>query len=404
MKKDIVIIGAGASGLICASHIDTNKYNIILIEKNQKLARKILISGNGKCNITNENISIKNYHSSNIEFAKNILNRFTKDQTIKFFEKLGLPLYVGKDGQMFPMSNQASTVVEYLENYVKSLGVKIRYECSVENINKQNDKFIIKTDSGDVQADKVIISTGGKSMQKLGTIGDGYNFAKSLGHTIIDTKPALVQLTSDSKYLKKLSGVKHYSNITLISNNEKLKSLSGDVLFANYGLSGLSILDISRDTIEELSNYAYVQISIDLFKDYSNDKLKALLAKCFKTSVNDIVTALGGVINKKLASVIIEELKMDSTKQASLVNTKEINKIVYLLKNFKFDITGDKGFDTAEVTTGGVNVDEIDSKTLESKIVKDLYFCGEVLDVDGDRGGYNFQWAWSSGFVAGQHA
>ena len=399
MKKDIVIIGAGASALICASFIDQSKYNVSILEKNTKAGRKILISGNGKCNITNENIHIENFYSSNISFVGNILKKFTKDDTVKFFEKLGLPLYVGKDGQMFPLSNQSSSVVEYLENFVLNLGVKIIYEFGVQTITKEADKFIISSANGDIKADKVIIATGGKSMSKLGTTGDGYTIAQSFSHTIIEPKPALVQLLSESKYLSKLSGVKHYSNITLISNNEKLSTQKGDVLFTNYGLSGLAILDISRDVIEELSNYAYVQISIDLFRDYSNEKLKNLLQKCFKNSINDPITALGGVINKKISSVVIEELKIDTNKLASELNTKEINKIVYLLKNFRFDITGDKGFDTAEVTTGGVCVDEIDKDTLESKKVKDLYFCGEVLDVDGDRGGYNFQWAWSSGVV-----
>ncbi len=400
MKKELVIIGAGAAGLIAAAFA-AKKYKVTILEKNSKIAKKILVSGNGKCNITNANLDIKRFHSSNLDFVNNIFKKFTKQDTVSFFENLGLPLYIGKDGQMFPLSNQASSVVEFLYNYIKSLGVEIITEYNVTKIEKDQNGFLLKSKNGDITANKLIIATGGKSMSKLGSSGDGFEFAASFGHTIIKPNPALVQLKSDFQYLKKLSGVKHFSKVTLISNNQKLQEIKGDVLFTDYGLSGLAILDISRDVISRMEQFEYIELSIDLFPDISSEKLKGMFQNSFKNSKNDLPTALSGFINKKLAQVILDITKLDKNKFASQLNTKELNRLIYQLKNLRLSIDGNRGFEYAEVTSGGVSLDEL-NESLESKLVKELYFCGEVLDVDGDRGGFNFQWAWSSGAVVGK--
>ena len=399
MKKELVIIGAGAAGLIAASFA-AKRYKVTILEKNSKIAKKILVSGNGKCNITNDNIDINRFHSSHIELVQKILKKFTNQDTVSFFENLGLPLYIGKDGQMFPLSNQASSVVEFLYNYIKSLGVEIITEYNVTKIEKDKNNFLLKSENGDLICDKLIIATGGKSMSKLGSSGDGFEFAASFGHTIIKPNPALVQLNSDFKYLKKLSGVKHFSKVTLISNNQKLQEIKGDVLFTDYGLSGLAVLDLSRDVISRMEQFEYIELLIDLFPNISNEKLKGMFQNSFKNSVNDLATALSGFINKKLAQVVVDILKLDK-KIACELNTKELNRLIYQLKNLRLSIEGNRGFEYSEVTSGGITLDEL-NENLESKLVKDLYFCGEVLDVDGDRGGFNFQWAWSSGAVVGK--
>jgi predicted Rossmann fold flavoprotein len=397
-QKSVAIIGGGASGLLssilCALY--GTKLKVTLFEQNSKCGKKILVSGNGKCNITNANASYKNYHNyqSNTKFVKQALKEFGFNEFKDFVSKIGLLLNTKEDGKTYPISLEAKNVVSILTNYAISLGVEIKLKhkvSSVKNLfNKQKYNF-------------VIVATGSNSAVHLGGCDDGYKFAKEFNHTIKPTYPALVQLHSPSKIIKKLSGTKIYSNITLIIDNKNIQTISGDVLFTNYGLSGLSILDISQKASFALhSKYnKKIEILIDLLPYHKIKKLNEHI-KNIANNQKDflILDILYGLIANKIANGVLEFLNINKETKAYKLKDNEIAKIVQTLKAWKFEINDTHGFRHCEVSGGGVNIDEIYNKTMQSKKKENLYFCGEVLDVVGDRGGYNFAFAWGSAYLA----
>jgi predicted Rossmann fold flavoprotein len=381
-KHNIAVIGGGASSMIASIIASQNGHNITIFEKNNKLGKKILATGNGRCNITNNNPILENYHSQNINIVQNILDKFTLQDTIKFFESIGLLICEGeKSNRLYPMSFQASSVVELLEKKLQDLKVNIKLSSHITKISYTNDKYnLTVNDTLEYSFDKIIIATGSQAHPKLGGCKDGYIFAKQFKHNIITTSPTLVQLISDFKYLNQLAGVKFNGTASLFINKQKITQSTGDILFTKYGLSGSSILEISREVDINLKKNNFVEVQLDLLPSFSKSKLDTLLS-------NNI--QLNGILNKKLSSFLIDT---SQNNQKKIINT---------IKNMKLTITNTKGFDFAEVSTGGVDTLQINQNTLESTIQKNLYFCGEVLDVDGDCGGFNLQWAWSSGYIAG---
>ena len=393
----MIIIGGGAAGLIAAITCARVGLNVLLLEQNSKVGKKILVSGNGKCNISNRYISTNRFHGENPDFIQEVLADHDFDVVQKFFTSIGLELIEGKEGKMFPMSLQASSVVELLEYEAKRVGVEILCECVATSISKEADLFTVETSQGTKTCKRLLISSGSPAAPQLGGSNAGYAFATKMGHTLIPRHPSLVQLCSEETWVKACAGVKIAGIAKLYANGEYITEKKGDLLFTNYGISGLAILDLSREVSTRLANYDYCELSLDLMPELSKEKLtNLLLNRIKKESEKPITLWLQGILNKKLIHIILEQSKCKAKTENEL-NRKEVGKLVYAIKNLKLSINDTKGFKGAEVATGGINTTEIDPQTMESKIVPNLYFAGEILDVDGDRGGFNFHFAWVSG-------
>ena len=393
----MIIIGAGATGLCAAITVARAGRKVTLLEQNSKIGKKILVSGNGKCNIGNRYIDHKRFHSQDPKFIEEVLNGYDYKSIEGFFTSIGLELIEGKEGKMFPMSLQSSTVVELLEYEAKRVGVQIICDCAVASISKEDDIFIVETVQGIKTCEKLLLASGSPAAPQLGGSNSGYAFATKMGHTLIPRHPSLVQLCSEENWVKGASGVKIAGLAQLYANGEYITEKKGDLLFTNYGISGLAILDLSREVSTRLANFDYCELSLDLMPELSKEKLASLLLKRIqKESKKPIGLWLQGVMNKKLINIILEQSKCKVNVENEL-NRKEINKIVHTIKNLKLSINDTKGFQGAEVATGGINTTEVNPKTMESKLVPNLFFAGEILDVDGDRGGFNFHFAWVTG-------
>ena len=401
---DMIVIGAGAAGLIASITAARAGHKVMLLEQNNKIGKKILVSGNGQCNIDNKYINLNRFHSQNPAFIEAVLEGYDFKVVEKFFTSIGLEVIEGKEGKMFPMSLQASSVVELLEYEAKKVGVEILCDCTVTYLNKEADTFTVETSQGTKRCKKLLLASGSPAAPQLGGSNSGYAFASKMGHTLIPRHPSLVQLCSEEKWVKACAGVKVAGIAQLYANGEQITEKKGDLLFTNYGISGLAILDLSREVSTRLANYDYCELNLDLIPELSKEKLTNLLLNRLNEGSNKpLTTWLQGVLNKKLIHIILEQSKCKAKLESEL-NRKEVGKLVYAIKNLKLSINDTKGFKGAEVATGGINTTEVNPQTMESKLVPDLYFAGEILDVDGDRGGFNFHFAWVSGLRAGNNS
>jgi len=398
---DIAIIGAGASGLVSAIVSARRGKKVLILEKNSKIGKKLLATGNGRCNITNIRPTPDRFYSQNPKFIQSVLDGYNYQSIKQFFKSIGLELIEAKEGRVFPMSLQASSVVDILAYESEQLGVKILCDNRVEDINYNKSIYTIKYTNGKATSKNLIIATGHKSAPQLGGVDDGVLFAKKFGHKIVRGFPSLVQLTSSMPNLKALAGVRVDSKVILYQKDKKIEK-RGDILFTSYGISGLAILDISRFVLEELFISSFVKLHIDLMPKMSSEQLIAIMRKSLrKRSQKPIYMWLQGFINKKLIQAILKPLKYEKLLEKD-ITIVEIEKIVSRIKSFEFIVNGSRGYKGAEVATGGVDTTQINPKTMESQIQKGLYLTGEVLDIDGDRGGFNLHFAWVSGIRAGE--
>lgn len=402
MKDKILVIGAGASGMISAIAAKRNGGDVILLERNDRVGKKILATGNGRCNYTNINLSDLNYHGNNSKFVLSAINSFNVDMTINFFERLGITPFIEEGGKVFPMSLQSSSVLDVLRLEIENLGIKVKLDSKVISIEK-NKNFIVKLENGDkIYAGKIILATGGMAMPSSGSDGSGYDLIRDLGHTITDLFPGLVQLKLEGNIFKNLKGVKFPGRAALLSKGKILHEDFGDILFTDYGISGPPILQISRKAIEYLNNKRDVKLRVTIIDNKTKEELKNYLENRFIYMENrTIEESLIGLVNKRLIGSVLKEINIKKAKKTSEISKGEIAKIAEILTDWQFNIIGSKGWKDAQVTAGGVMTSEVDSKTMESKICKNLYITGELLDIDGDCGGFNLQWAWSSGYIAG---
>lgn len=385
----IAIIGAGASGLFSSILLSSRNFEVTIFEKNNKVGKKLLATGNGRCNITNQKISLSNFYSnSNISLIKNHIEDFDYAYCKKFFNDIGIEFKLGQNGRVYPLSLTSSTVVDILEYESLKHGTKIELNAEITDIKYAKNQFILNNSQ---KFDKLIIASGSIAMPKLGSSESGYQFAQKFRHKIIKPVPSLVQLVSDNKNLDVVSGVKIEAEI----DNKR-----GDFLFTKYGVSGSLILDISRKISKKLQSSKNVKLSVDTMPDFSHEQLQDLLSRRVKSLKDkEINIWLDGIMNKKLAKYIIMNANLSSSvKYAKFLSDKDINKIVATIKKLEFNIIDTKGFETCEVCAGGVELSDINLYNMESKNQKNLFFIGEVLDVDGDCGGYNLHWAWSSAY------
>ena len=408
MHHDLIIVGGGASGLVAAITAKDFGIDVAIVEGTDRVGKKILTTGNGRCNISNNCIKppFINYHSSNSDFHFTALDKLSLEDTKNFFLSLGLPIVALPTGKLYPQSLQASSVVDILKMAIEDRNIPLYTNCKIKNIHK-GKIFKLSTSNEEYKlftANKVILACGGKTAPKTGSDGTGYNIAKSLGHSITSLVPGIVQLKLDYPHLKALSGVKFDGYVTLIINDEVVKKDFGEILFTDYGISGPPILQISALASQSTFVKKQTEVVVDLLPSYSKDELQDFLECHFAVlSHRPIINALVGVIHKKIIPILLKECGITILQMPCYeLSWKEKMKLVNTLKSWKFICTGTNDFNQAQVTVGGVNTKDVDCDTLESKLVPNLYFCGEILDVHGDCGGFNLQWAWSSGYTVAQ--
>lgn len=400
MKK-VAIIGAGASGLLCAIFCARASLQVEIFEQNEKCAKKILVSGNGRCNITNKNISLNDFFSDNPLFVEDAIKNFGFEEFEKFALEIGLILDVKDDGRAYPLSNEAKSVAMLLQESAKKLGVVFHTSTKVTDIStKEENNFTLHTDEKSYKSfNSVVIATGSEAASHLGGNDDGHIFAKKFLHNIIATYPSLVQFHLNSDIHTKMSGSKVNGEVTLLINHKKDSSCKGDILFTNYGVSGFAILDVSQRASVALMNYESVHISINLLPKFNAQKLSSHIASFAQTMPEySILNILSGLIPIKIAQTLLPNIDIPLDAKAKDIHTKLSKKIANTILNWRFEVEDTHGFRHAEVSGGGVDTLEINPKTMESLKQNNLYFCGEVLDVLGRRGGYNFAFAWASGY------
>ena len=403
MKTEIAVIGGGASGLMAAITAKKSGKEVIILERKDRILKKVLITGNGRCNITNVNANISNYFGKNISSVENILNRFTPQDTMDFFYGLGIVCNEENRGKVYPLSGQASSVVDALRFEAEKLGIKIETEFYVRKIEKDGFKFkIYSEERKKIEAGRVIIAAGGQSYPELGSNGSGFELAKELGHSVTKLSPSIVQLKTEKNQVKGLQGIKTDVAVTAYGDNKKICTYDGELLFTDYGISGNVVFNISF----VMPLYKDVEFEIDFMEKFDYNELYEMLKERKKIMSHlTMENYFNGMINKKLGQFLSKVSGIEKlSKPVKDLSDSDIRKLCTVLKKYRVKILETTGFKNAQVTAGGVSLDEVNTETLESKIVKGLYFSGEVLDVYGECGGFNLQWAWASGYIAGENA
>ena len=398
---NIVIVGGGASGMTAAITAAEKGAKVTIIEHNDRLGKKILSTGNGRCNFTNLRMESDCFRGASPEFVETVLAQFTHEDAISFFENLGV-LAKEKSGCVYPYSEQASAVLDVLRFKIEQLGVRVRCEEAVEDIFCK-DQFVIKTNRGKYEADRLILACGGKAAPTTGSDGSGYVLAKAFGHRLKPTVPALVQLCGDDGIFHSVAGVRCDAKVTLFVDEKEVASDRGELQLTEYGVSGIPVFQISRNVA--LYEKKQPVVSLNFLPDFSDKQLfYYLLQRAVNQSWKTMEQFLIGMFPKKLAHGLLRKAGLSVMTKAEACSASAWKGLAELIMDYRVPITGTKGFEHAQVTAGGVDTEEIHGKTLESKLMKHLYFAGELLDVDGICGGYNLQWAWASGHVAGIHA
>ena len=395
----IIVIGSGASGLTAAIKAKSNNNEVIILEKNNKVGKKILVTGNGKCNYYNDDFSKLHYHSTNKEIISNLINDTNQKKITTYFNELGLIPYI-KDGYYYPHSNQAITVLNALTKKITDLNIKVYTNTKVINITKEN-KFIIKTNNGEFIADKVIVATGSYAYYKDEI--NSYNLLKKLNHKIIKPLPALVQLKTNNSICKKWAGVRVKGAIKLIIDNNEIREEKGELMLTSYGVSGICAMQLSGEIAKNIDKNKKVYLIINFIEDIATTKeeLKKYLDNYNKNKDYKVNEILDNLLNYKLGNCLCDSI---SDLYYNNLSNKELDKLLSNLIEFKIEITATNSFKEAQTCTGGIPLEEINPQTMESLKVKDLYITGEVLDITGDCGGYNLAFAWLSGLLAGSDA
>lgn len=405
----ILVVGGGAAGMMAAVTAARNGKKVRLIEKNEKLGKKLFITGKGRCNITNA-ADIEDLFSavvSNPKFLYSSFYSMTNDQVIDFFEELGVKTKVERGGRVFPESDHSSDVIRALEQEMKRLGIEIRLRTEAEEILAEDGRVTgVRLYSGkELHADAVIIATGGISYPSTGSTGDGYRFARECGHKVTDLSPALVPMEVKEWYARELMGLSLRNvEIRITDGKKKLYEEFGEMLFTHYGVTGPVILSASSIVGKKLKEHP-LTLHIDLKPALTEEQLDKRMLREFEANHNrQFKNAVDSLFPSKLKPVIVELSGIQEDKKVNEVTKEERLHFVRLIKDFSMTLTGMRGYNEAIITKGGVSVKEIDPGTMESKLVNGLYFAGEVLDLDAVTGGYNLQIAWSTGYLAGLNA
>lgn len=405
--RDIIIIGGGASGLVAAIYASKSGRKVTILEKNKTCGKKILITGNGKCNYWNDDQSLVHYHSNNIEIFKSILTKENQQKILQLFNSLGIIPRI-KDGYYYPYSNQATSIQTALIKECELNKVEIIYETEVLSITKENNSYKINTSNGTYKGNKVILSTGSFACPKTGSDGLGYKILTSLGHSLITPLPALVQLKANAPYLKEWHGIRSDVSVSLIENNKIITTQIGEIQLTDYGVSGICIFCLSGQVSRGLFKNKKEQIAINFLQPFNitnNEEFINWMNERNKQVKNRTVSdLLDGLLNYKLINLILKLSKIDRNNHWNNLSIEEKYLLGTKLTNFILDITGTNSFDQSQTCTGGIPLIEINPHTMESLYNQGLYITGELLDVDGDCGGYNLTNAWITGYLAGKDA
>ncbi len=400
----VIVIGGGASGLIAAIHAAKVGNEVLLIEKNNKLGKKLLITGNGKCNYWNEDISINHYNSNNINILEKIITKSNQNKVLSFFDSIGIIPYI-KNGYYYPLSNQSITIEKTLEKECKLQKINILYEEEVLSIEKENNKFIINTNNNTYIGDKIILSTGSFAAPKTGSDGLGYQIAKTLGHTIIEPLPALTSLICKYNFLKDWAGIRTNAELLLYEDNQLIKKSCGELQLTNYGISGICTFNLSSIISRGLANNKkesiYINFLYPLKISSYKDFIDWMTNRTTITKNRSIQENLDGILNYKLVNIILNLSKINNTDTWNNISTSKKELLGNLLTNFKLSIINTNTYDSSQTCTGGIPLTEINPNNMESLKCKNFYITGELLDTDGECGGYNLAFAFITGYLAG---
>lgn len=411
----IGVIGGGAAGMMAAITAAQEGAKVTLLEGGERVGKKILATGNGKCNLSNRSLSARDYYGAKTNWIEECLARFGTLDSIRFFEGIGL-LIKDKNGYLYPMSEQASSVLDVLRTRLRTAGVELVTQAKVTEIRPgKGGNFQVLAGEHTYRFDRVILACGSKAAPKTGSDGSGYTLAQKLGHRIIPVIPALVQLKCRESYLKEVAGVRAEALVRITAGDKRIEE-RGELQLTDYGISGIPVFQLSREVNYILSGYhktktvsvgsdnAEIAVRIDLLPEYDAKALDALFAdRMAQTTDQSVEEFFTGILNKKLMLLFIKLAGLKREMSAASADRRKLKQVLAMCKDFELHITGSNSFDNAQVCAGGVDTAQV-TTGMESELVPGLYFAGEILDVDGRCGGYNLQWAWCSGFIAGTQA
>jgi len=410
---DLCIVGAGAAGLAAAifageSAQQSGRRRIVLLDGAKSIGAKILVSGGGRCNVTNEVVTPADFQG-NRHIIKNVLAAFTVDDTVKWFASLGVELKLEETGKLFPVSNRARTVLDALLGRCKERGVEVRSEHRVTNVERapeQNHAFLVHHAHGTTRARKLLLATGGRSLPRTGSDGGGYEFARCLGHEVTATVPALVPLVlRDDMFHESLSGASQEVELITVVNGQSTDRRAGSLLWTHFGISGPVVMDASRFWTWARERGEKVEVYGNFLPGRTQDQVRQrLITEAAANPRRQVVKVLAEWVPERFGEVLVRHVGCDPMTAIAQLPKKVRDRLVEALVRFKFPVERDRGWNYAEVTAGGVPLEEIDYRTMESKKVSGLYLIGEILDCDGRIGGFNFHWAWATGLLAGRAA
>lgn len=405
MKKQIGVIGGGAAGMMAAITAAREGAQVTILERNDRVGRKILQTGNGKCNLGNRALSVECYHGGDPEGIGKVLERFDTEDTIHFFQSIGL-MVKEKNGYLYPVCEQAAAVLDVLRYELQALGVKVLFECKITKVERlASGKLCVTDGEKEWQFDAVILTCGGKAAPVTGSDGSGFKIAKKLGHTCIPTVPALVQLRcQETDLLKGIAGVRADSEIRILCGGKEVCHERGELQLTDYGISGIPVFQLSRTVNYLLRDKKEVTAQIDFLPDLSEEEYRKLQeSRRLLQGERTAEEFFTGMLHKKLTSALLKQAGIRLATPMQEIPKEKIRDYYGLCRNLRLHITESNPYENAQVSAGGVDLREVEL-TMESKLCPGVYFAGEILDVDGRCGGYNLQWAWSSGYLAGYHA
>lgn len=402
---DIIVIGGGAAGMMAAITAAKEKTSVLLLEHMEECGKKILVTGNGRCNYTNMMQGIEYYRGDDPAFVLPGLDAFGYQDTMQFFKELGV-LSKEKKGYVYPRNMQASTIRDALLSAMHHLGVQIICNCGIREIRHTDSGYEICTKNGDFLSETVILATGGKSNKKTGSDGSGFLYLDKLSHNTTDLVPALVGLKATQSFCKKLAGIRAEARVNLFVDNSQISADTGELQMTDYGISGIPTFQISRYAAKALHKNKEVHVLIDFLPELSQEEIQKILDDRKKQSPNsNLQEVWQGLVNRKLCEVVLSDVMGVCTeRKLCACSRQELVDMVQIFKGLRMDIYSTGSYEQAQVTAGGVCTTEIHAQTMESALHDGLFFAGEMIDVDGMCGGYNLQWAWSSGYLAGKHA
>lgn len=401
-KKKLIIAGGGASGMAAAITAARMGAQVLIIEQKDQLGKKILSTGNGRCNFTNLNMGPDYFRGDQPSVTEIVMEEFGVLQTLQFFGSMGM-LSRDRDGYVYPRSNQASAVLRVLTMEIKKLGVEVQTGTKVLSAAYKNKRFIVKTDHGVYDSDSLILACGGKAAPVLGSDGSGYKLAQSFGHSVSPVVPALTALKAEG--FQKASGVRTDASVTAVIDSKCAASDTGELQITNYGISGIPVFQISRYIAKALQKGQCAEVEIDYFPQMEEDDFKMFLKdRKMIHSSRTMEEFLVGIFPLKLIDMLLAKAHISRSRKVSELTEQEMDRLIKICRHEKVRITGTNSFDQAQVCAGGVRTSEIWPNTMESRLTDELYLTGELLDIDGCCGGYNLQWAWSTGCLAGMYA